>query len=120
MVLNCHPEPYRNRWGEPNPAWCLDSAPWSALKRARAATVSAQAPRQPLGTGIAPHDLRFTWRPPVTVPPRFTGRKTCPLATADAQVQVSMATFTHAGIGAVQTRPCFPTRSTRHQRPSRC
>ena len=32
----------------------------------------------------------------------------------------SIATFTHVGIGTVRTRPCFPTRSTMHQRPSRC
>src|ERR1035437_3562813 len=27
---------------------------------------------------------------------------------------------THVGIGIVRTRPCFPTRSTMHHRPSRC
>src|ERR1035441_1903428 len=31
-----------------------------------------------------------------------------------------MATFTHVGIGIVRTRPCFPMRSTTHQRLSRC
>ena len=31
-----------------------------------------------------------------------------------------LATLTHVGIGTVRTRPCFPTRSTMHQRPSRC
>src|ERR1051326_2768943 len=34
--------------------------------------------------------------------------------------QTSIATLTHVGIGTVRTRPCFPTRSTMHQRPSRC
>jgi hypothetical protein len=34
-------------------------------------------------------------------------------------VQESIATFTHVGIGTVRTRPCFPTRSTTHHRPSR-
>src|ERR1017187_9445920 len=31
-----------------------------------------------------------------------------------------MATFTQVGIGTVRTRPCFPYKSTMHQRPSRC
>ena len=31
-----------------------------------------------------------------------------------------MVTFTQVGIGTVRTRPCFPKRSTMHQRPSRC
>ena len=34
-------------------------------------------------------------------------------------LQASIATFTHVGIGIVRTRPCFPRRSTMHQRPSR-
>jgi len=38
----------------------------------------------------------------------------------EAAVHASMATFTHAGIGTVRIRPCFPIRSTMHQRPSRC
>ena len=37
-----------------------------------------------------------------------------------AAVQASIATFTHVGIGIVRTRPCLPTRSTMHQRSSRC
>jgi hypothetical protein len=37
-----------------------------------------------------------------------------------ALVQASIATFTQVGIGKVRTRPCFPTKSTMHQRPSRC
>ena len=36
------------------------------------------------------------------------------------QVHASIASFTQFGIGAVRTRPCMPTRSTMHQRPSRC
>jgi adenine-specific DNA-methyltransferase len=35
-------------------------------------------------------------------------------------VHASCATFTQVGIGIVRTRPCFPTRSTMHHRPSRC
>jgi|ERR1700761_5460623 len=39
---------------------------------------------------------------------------------AGEAVQASMATFTQVGIGMVRTCPCFPYRSTMHQRPSRC
>jgi len=39
---------------------------------------------------------------------------------AAMQVHASIASFTQFGIGAVRTRPCMPTRSTMHQRPSRC
>lgn len=35
-------------------------------------------------------------------------------------LQASIANLTQVGIGVVRTRPCFPTRSTMHQRPSRC
>ena len=41
-------------------------------------------------------------------------------ATPAAVVHASVATLTHVGIGIVRTRPCLPTRSTMHQRPSRC
>ena len=34
--------------------------------------------------------------------------------------QPSIAALTQVGIGAVRTRPCLPTRSTMHHRPSRC
>ena len=51
---------------------------------------------------------------------RFTGRNTYPSATPAAEVHASVATFTQVGIGIVRTRPCFPTRSTMHHRPSRC
>src|ERR1035438_4129982 len=47
-------------------------------------------------------------------------RKAGPSQTPAADVQASIATFTHVGIGIVRTRPCFPRRSTMHQRPSRC
>jgi hypothetical protein len=35
-------------------------------------------------------------------------------------VQASIAAFTQFAMGAVRTRACLPTRSTVHQRPSRC
>src|SRR5450759_2589550 len=35
-------------------------------------------------------------------------------------VHASVATFSPVGTGIVRTRPCFPTRSTMHHRPSRC
>ena len=37
-----------------------------------------------------------------------------------AEVHPSIATLVHVGIGTVRTRPCLPTRSTIHHRPSRC
>lgn len=52
--------------------------------------------------------------------PRLTGRNTGPAAMPAAAVQESSATLVHVGIGTVRTRPCFPTRSTMHHRPSRC
>src|ERR1022692_3159538 len=57
---------------------------------------------------------------PCAWPARFTGRNTNPSATPAAAVHASVATFTHVGTGIVRTRPCFPTRSTMHHRPSRC
>lgn len=50
------------------------------------------------------------------LPQAFTSRP----ASAAADVQASIATLTHVGSGAVRTRPWLPTRSTMHQRPSRC
>ena len=58
-------------------------------------------------------------RSPATRSARFTGLKMYPSATPAADVHASIATLTHVGIGAVRTRPCFPRRSTMHQRPSR-
>ena len=52
--------------------------------------------------------------------PRLTDRNTRPSVTSAADVQTSIATFTQPGIGTVRTRACLPTRSTMHQRPSRC
>ena len=40
--------------------------------------------------------------------------------TPASAVQASIEVFTHEGIGTVRPRPCFPTRSTMHQRQSRC
>src|ERR1035437_1271453 len=63
----------------------------------------------------------FSLRPPACAwPARFTGRNTYPSVTPATDVHASIATFTHVGIGTVRTRPCFPTRSTMHHRPSRC
>jgi len=61
-----------------------------------------------------------TVRDDIILSPRLTGRNTQPSVNPAATVQASMATFTHAGIATVRTWPCFPTRSTMHQRPSRC
>jgi hypothetical protein len=57
---------------------------------------------------------------PCTLSPRFTGRNTLPSTKPAAEVQAWIATFTQVGIGTVRTRACLPTRSTMHQRPSRC
>src|SRR6266446_6518107 len=46
---------------------------------------------------------------PCTLSPRFTGWNTRPSAKPNAEVQASIATFTHVGIGTVRTRRCFPT-----------
>ena len=43
-----------------------------------------------------------------------------PFVTPASEVHASIAFFVHAGIGIVRTRPCLPTRSTMHQRLSRC
>jgi hypothetical protein len=40
--------------------------------------------------------------------------------TPASDVHASMAFFAYVGMGIVRTRPCFPTRSTMHQRLSRC
>ena len=57
---------------------------------------------------------------PRTRSARLTGRNTCPSVTLAGPVHASIATSTQAGIGTVRTRPCFPSRSTMHHRPSRC
>ena len=51
---------------------------------------------------------------------RFTCRNTWPSTTRPEEVHPSIATLTQVGMGAVRMRQCFPSRSTMHQRPSRC
>src|ERR1039457_1821880 len=48
------------------------------------------------------------------------GRLNAFTAGAGNTLDVEDRTFTHVGTGIVRTRPCFPTRSTMHHRPSRC
>ena len=56
----------------------------------------------------------------MTTSPLFTPRNTGPAVMPAAAAQLSIAAFVHAGMGTVRTRPFLPTRSTTHQRPSRC
>ena len=71
--------------------------------------------------GLISCQTTFSPRPSApTRSPRLTERKTRPSAAVAAVVQASIASLTQFGIGTVRTRPCFPNRSTMHQRPSRC
>ena len=95
----------------------------AAQLRAGATTVVGAIPGTPAANayGWSNCQTTFSLRPtPCALPARFTGRKTYPSATAAADVHASIATLTQVGIGIVRTRPCFPTRSTMHHRPSRC
>ena len=77
----------------------------------------------PISTAYSRSICQTTFSPrrsPETRLPRSTGQKTCPSAVLAELVQESIATFTQFGIGVVRMRPCFPRRSTMHQRPSRC
>jgi len=56
---------------------------------------------------------------PMTRSARFTGRNRRPSVKSAIDVHASTATLTHVGIGVVRMRPCFPRRSTMHQRSSR-
>src|ERR1017187_10192465 len=88
-----------------------------------ATTVVGCDPRYSGGQSVRleqlPDDL-LAQAAPWAWPARFTGRNTYPSAIPAADGHASIATLTHVGTGIVRTRPCLPTRSTIHHRPSRC
>src|ERR1019366_1352098 len=72
------------------------------------------------GLGAVSINVRITAVRKLAVEAADNGLLAPELAAGIVRVKGSVATFTHVGIGIVLTRPCLPTRSTMHHRPSRC
>ena len=94
-----------------------------AQLRACAMTVVRCDPRQTSGFCIGleklPDDLLAHGGGPHLIAPVDCSELLDP-RNDGADVHASIATLTQVGTGTVRTRPCFPTRSTTHQRLSRC
>jgi hypothetical protein len=57
---------------------------------------------------------------PTNLPPLLTLPSTGPSLIGMASSQSATACWVQSGMATVRRRPPFPTRSTKHQRPSRC